>query len=106
MPVQELYLEDALSFIKQKKTRMVWLGTEPVEYIRGLLQLDEALMIAANPNEILHSDKEGAEKYVDHIFVCYHGVTSKYLAEMLEESHKVSTGSLRGGVTAIVGEIF
>lgn len=106
MPVQELYLEEALAFVREKKTTLIWLGTEPVEYIRELLQLEEALMVAANPNSVLHADKSEAEKYRDHIFVCYHGVTSKYLAEMLEVQYKIPSGSLRGGVTGIVGEIF
>jgi len=106
MPVLELYLEDALSFVKEKGTKLVWIGKEPTEYISQLLDLEPGVLVNADPNKLLHIEQKDAAAYKDHIFVCYHGVSSKYVAEMLDEEYKLESGSLKGGVTAIVGEIF
>ena len=45
-------------------------------------------------------------KFKKHVFVCYHGVTSDYVARLLKNKYGVDAYSLRGGVAGIVGEIF
>ena len=106
MSVKEIDFEEAVSFIKKHRTKMVWLGKEPVEYIRELLGVGSEEMVSAKPNELVFADKAEAAKFRNHVFVCYHGNTSRYVAEAINENAMVETLSLRGGVTRIVGEIF
>jgi rhodanese-related sulfurtransferase len=106
MAVRELFLEEALNFTASKSSKLVWIGSEPVDYICELLQLEPGSMEQAQPAVALGMSKKDAEHYKNCIFVCYHGVSSKYLAQMLKEKYDIDAGSLKGGVTAILGEIF
>jgi rhodanese-related sulfurtransferase len=108
MPDQtkDLDLDSALRIIKENKTRMVWLGREPLDYICELLQVDKGVFIYADPNEMLEMKRNVAMKFKKHVFVCYHGVTSDYVARLLKNKYGVDAYSLRGGVAGIVGEIF
>jgi rhodanese-related sulfurtransferase len=104
--VKEVNLEEALDFARKHNTKLVWLGREPVEYIRDLLQLDERMLVAYDPNLIVNGEKEDVVRFKNHIFVCYHGNTSRYIVNVLKENCSVEALNLKGGITAIVGEIF
>ncbi len=106
MAVAEMNFEEAVKFAKEKKTRLVWIGREPVEYMRELTGLDENQLIKAEPNQLAYADKKEAERFSDHVFVCYHGNSSKYLATLLKDKFGIDSVSMKGGVTSIVGEIF
>jgi hypothetical protein len=104
--VNEVSLEEALKLVKAKKTKMVWLGSEPIDYICHLLSVDRAKFRVMDPNDLIYSDKKTAESFKDSVFLCYHGNSSKYVAAYLKEKYGVESYSLKGGVTRIVGEIF
>ncbi len=106
MEIKEMFLDDALEYAKEKKSRLVWVGNEPVDYINEILGLAPGTMMQMQAYSIMAMNKEDAKAYKDCIFVCYHGNSSRYIAEMLKEKYDIESGSLRGGVTAIVGEIF
>ncbi|MGC8479588.1 MAG: rhodanese-like domain-containing protein [Candidatus Micrarchaeia archaeon] len=106
MEVEELVFEEAVEFAKQNKTSLVWIGSEPKEYISELLNIEDGLLKHLQPNEILKLDKDSAKKYEKHVFVCYHGNSSRYVANFLKEKHGVESISMKGGVTSVVGEIF
>ena len=104
--IEEIALDQALAIADSKHTKLVWLGSEPVEYIRGLLELNEDKMIGMNPHAIMSMDKKDAEGLSGSVFVCYHGNTSRTAAKFLKSKYGIESYSLKGGVTAIVGEIF
>ncbi len=106
MAVAEVGFREALEFAKRHNTKLVWLGTEPVEYVRRLLKLDSSQMISADPGEIIRSDRKAASRFKDHVFVCYHGNTSRSVANAVKEKFGIDSLSMKGGVTAVVGEIF
>lgn len=106
MAVKEMDFQEAIEFIGAHSTKLVWLGGEPVDYIRDLLELDSSKLINADPNKLVYADKEESSKFRDHVFVCYHGNTSRYVANTLKDKFGVESVNLKGGVTAIVGEIF
>ena len=103
---KEVSFQEAVSMAETGSSRMVWLGREPVEYIRGLLNLPEDKMEALEPSGIMSMDKKTAQRYDNCIMVCYHGNTSRRVAELLSERFGVESFNLKGGITAIVGEIF
>ncbi len=96
----------ALETVKEKGTKIVWLGSEPLDYIKDLLEIEDKYIAAANPMALLKAPKEELLKYEGHVFMCYHGNTSAFVSGMLKENHGIETFNLRGGITALVGEIF
>ncbi|MCL4404866.1 MAG: rhodanese-like domain-containing protein [Candidatus Marsarchaeota archaeon] len=104
--MENLEFEQALETVKSKGTKIVWLGNEPLDYIKNMLNLEGELLTAANPMELLRASKEELLKYEGHVFMCYHGNTSAFVSEMLKENHGIETFNLKGGITALVGEIF
>ena len=106
MAISELNFEEALKFAKEKHTKLVRIGKEPIEYIRELNGLNESQLIKAEPNVLAYADKKEAEKFTDHVFVCYHGNSSRYLATLLKDKFGIESISMKGGVTSLVGEIF
>jgi len=106
MNMQEISFEEAIEAAKTKNIKIIWLGQEPLEYINGLLELEEGIIEAANPMEMLNAPKEEVLKYHGTVLMCYHGNTSAFVSEMLKDKHGVETFNLRGGITSVVGEIF
>ncbi len=106
MAIREMFLEEALEYTRGRGSRLVWIGSEPVDYVNELLGLEPGTMAQLQPYTAMAMDRKEADAYKDCIFVCYHGNSSRYLAEVLKEKYGVESGSLKGGITAIVGEIF
>lgn len=106
MVVKEVDFAEALDFTRRNRTKLVWLGREPVERIRELLELDSSKLIAADPDSVVNGGKDDAAKFKDCVFVCYHGNTSRYVVNALKDKFGIDSLNLKGGVTAIVGEIF
>jgi rhodanese-related sulfurtransferase len=104
--VAEITFEEALGVANSRHTKLIWLGREPVDYIRGLLELKDDTMIGMDPHVLMSMQKEEAERLKDSVFVCYHGNTSRTAAKILKDRFGVESYSMKGGVTAIVGEIF
>jgi rhodanese-related sulfurtransferase len=104
--MQNVEYEEALKMAKQNGKKLVWLGSEPEDYIRSLLDIEEGLIEAADPMEMLNAPKEELLKYEGSVLVCYHGNTSAFVSEMIRDKHGIETFNLRGGITSIVGEIF
>lgn len=106
MAVKEMDFEESLEFARQHGTKLVWIGREPIDYMRGLLELGEEELIGIDPKSLVEGDKKTAMAFTDHVFVCYHGNTSRYVADAIKEKFGVESISMKGGVTAVVGEIF
>jgi rhodanese-related sulfurtransferase len=106
MAITEMDFEEAIKFTKERNTRLVWIGREPIEYIRELTGLEETQLIKAEPNNLAYADRAEAEKFSDHVFVCYHGNSSRYLATLLKDKFGINSISMKGGITSLVGEIF
>lgn len=106
MDVKELDFEESVNFVKQNKTALVWIGSEPKEYIEELLNLEKNSLKQLSPTQIMSMDKDQAKSYNNHVFVCYHGNSSRYVANFLKDKHGVEAITMKGGVTSIVGEIF
>ena len=104
--IKEVTLDEALKIAKEKGTVMVWLGTEPVEYVRELIGVERGKLVQGNPLMIATLSKDEAERFSEHVFICYHGNTSMRVAKTLLSNYNINSYSLKGGVTAIVGEVF
>ncbi len=106
MDVKELNFEESVNFVNQNKTALVWIGSEPKEYIEELLNLEKNTLKQLTPAQITSMGKDDAKLYNNHVFVCYHGNSSRYVANFLKDKHGVEAVSMKGGVTSVVGEIF
>ncbi len=104
--IEEIPFNEALEVTERKHTRLIWLGREPVDYIRGLLELSSDKMMAMDPHQLTNMERKDAEGLKESVFVCYHGNTSRTAAKFLKNKYGIESYSLKGGVTAIVGEIF
>ena len=103
--IREIDFQEAVELLESGR-KFVWLGKEPADYIARLLELDAGIAEKAEPQEIFGADRFRALEFSDCIFVCYHGNTSRAVAKLLKDRHNVESYSLKGGVTAVVGEIF
>ncbi len=106
MEITEIEFDEAIRFASEKKTALIWLGVEPKEYIEEILGMEKNTLKYLNPAKIMQLDLEEAKKLDNHVFVCYHGNSSRYVANFLKEKYKIEALSLKGGVTRILGEIF
>jgi rhodanese-related sulfurtransferase len=104
--VPEVDFKQALEMVNGENKRLVWLGREPVDYIRGLLELNEKQMVSIDVREIMEGLYPNYNSLNGAVFVCYHGNTSRVITKYLKSNKKVDAYSLKGGVTALVGEIF
>ena len=104
--VPEIDFKEALDIVSQNHKKLVWLGREPVDYIRGLLELKEDQMISVDVREIMEGAYPDYASLKDDVFVCYHGNTSRMVAKYLKTNRRIDAYSMKGGVTAVVGEIF
>lgn len=104
--VAELDFVESVEHARRKGSMLVWIGPEPADYISGLLGLEPGTMAELKPHVAMAMDEKEAMAYKDCVFVCYHGRTSKYLAHIMNERHGIRSVSMKGGVAAVVGEIF
>ena len=58
-----------------------------------------------NPREIRNADGQALKSMSGLVFMCYHGITSMHVVNLLEK-RGIKAYNLDGGITAIVGEIF
>lgn len=101
----DVSFDEAIGLISSKKSKIIWLGREPIEYISNLLDLPKGSVVAADPDDIMHADTAKAKTFDSKILMCYHGVTSKFVGNHLK-NEDISLYNLKGGITSIVGEIF
>ncbi len=104
--VKEVSLDEARGMMKDGGARFVWLGREPLSQITKLLKLDPSKAMAARSGSIMDGNSAEMEKLRGAIFACYHGKTSEVVVKTLKARFGVDAYSLKGGVTAAVGEIF
>ncbi len=105
MPEQEVSLDQAKAMTSSGQHKLVWIGSEPLDYVASLIRFDVNRMMQLSPREIRTASASELERMSGMVFMCYHGVTSMSVVILLEK-RGVKAYSLRGGITAIVGEIF
>ncbi len=104
--VEELEFDEAIQYASKKKTALVWVGFEPKEYIEELLGVEKNTIKQISINQVLKINAEQAKELENHIFVCYHGNSSRYVVDILKDKYGIHALNLKGGITRIVGEIF
>ena len=102
----EVNFKEAVEISKRENKSLVWLGREPVGYISELLGLGAESFSKKDPEEIVYMDKERLKQFDGCVLVCYHGNTSGFISRFLKKQHAIKSYSLKGGITAVVGEIF
>jgi len=100
----EVDLEKAKEMVGRNISKFVWLGRETGFELHEIFKTSPENVISMDPEELLEMSPEERKRLEGHILVCYHGNTSKALANILKKSGSVNTYSLKGGITAITGE--
>ena len=103
--LSELDLQGALRLVSEKKAKLVWLGSEPVEYICGLLGVESSYMIGLDPNDVLALGSADAKSMAGNVFLCYHGITSGFVVEYLQREYGLEVYHLKGGISSVIGEL-
>lgn len=104
--VKEVDFEEATEMMKGPGAKFVWLGSEPMDYIIKLLDLDPSRAVQVHPRSLIEGNSEEIDALKGSVFACYHGNTSGVVVKALKARFGIDSYSLKGGVTAIVGEIF
>ncbi len=103
--IKEINFDTALDVSKKNGSKLVWLGAEPVKYISDLLGIGKEYISKEDPEEIIYRDSSKLKKLDGCVLICYHGNTSGFISRFLKKQHSIETYNLKGGITAIVGEI-
>ncbi len=103
--IKELSLREAMDFIERKNTKIVWLGTEPVEVISKAIEVPKDKIISVSPEEIIYYNEKEMKKLSDHVFAGYHDSTSKFVIRFMKNRCGIEGVSLKGGVNGIIGDI-
>lgn len=104
--IKEVEIEEARKISKQSGAKFVWLGGPVRISIPEALDISDTQLLAIEPNEILSFGQDKLGLLKNDIFVCYHGVTSAAVVKYLKSKKNIEAYSLKGGITAIVGENF
>ncbi len=104
--VREVSFDEATEMLKGNGVKFVWLGREPLEYIVKLLEIEPTKAEMIPPRSLVEGNSEEIESLKGAIFACYHGNTSGVVVKSLKSRFGIESYSLKGGVTAVVGEIF
>lgn len=104
--IKEISFDAAVDISKKNGSKLVWLGVEPVKYISDLLGIGKEYIFREDPETIIYGDSDKLKKLDGCVLMCYHGNTSGFLSGFLKKQHSIETYNLKGGITAIVGEIF
>ncbi len=104
--IREVSFKEAVEISEKGKRQIIWLGREPASYISDILGLESGSISKKNPEEIVYMEKSELKDLEKSVLLCYHGNTSGFISKFLMKQHAIETYSLKGGITAIVGEIF
>lgn len=100
----EVDLDRARELVQRNLSKFVWLGRDTGFELHEIFKTSPENVVSIDPEEVLEMKPEEKKKLEGHILVCYHGNTSKALANILKKSGSANTYSLKGGITAITGE--
>lgn len=98
---RSIELEEAIRLADEKGTRLVWLGIEPRGKINRIIDVEKDMIVEMDPEELIYSSPSKLRSLENHIFVCYHGRTSKFMSDYLERKHSIHTYHLNGGVVKL-----
>jgi rhodanese-related sulfurtransferase len=102
---EEMDFKSALKHVDAKGTKFVWLGIEPKERIGELLEIEKDKIMSIDPEQLLYMDEKEIAKLENHVFLCYHGNTSGFVARHLKKAHGLSSYHVKGGTAGVVGDI-
>lgn len=106
LAVKEVEIDEARKLSKQTGAKFVWLGGPVRISIPEALEISDTQILAIEPDEILSFGEDKLKLLQHDIFVCYHGITSAAVVKYLKSKKNIDAYSLKGGITAIVGENF
>ncbi len=104
LKIRSLGLEEAIRLADEKGTRLVWLGIESSGRISKIIDVGKDRILEMDPEELIYSGADKLRALENHIFVCYHGRTSKFMSDYLERKHGIHTYHLKDGVAKLAGK--
>lgn len=101
----EISLDLAKSLIDEGKSSMIWLGSEPTEYVSYILGIPVNKITRVNPIDISSMDRAGLADFQGKIFVCYGGNVSSQIARLLKDDYEIKSFVLSGGLASAINSI-
>ena len=103
--ITEVSLDEAKSIVDGTDKKFIWVGRPTNISIPEILDVSDTKVLAIEPDEIPEFEPEKLNILRGCVFVCPHGRTAGAVVRWLQ-SKGVEAYNLKGGATAIVGEIF
>ncbi|MDE1869633.1 MAG: rhodanese-like domain-containing protein [Candidatus Micrarchaeota archaeon] len=102
--LKEVELAEAKKIAKDSGSKFVWLGSPVKISLSSALGIKPDQLLEFDPHEIISMPDEKLRMLKNDVFVCYHGITSAAMVKYLKSKKNIDGYSLKGGITAIVGE--
>lgn len=100
--INYISMEKARRLVKQKPTKFVWLGVEPLEYVSEGLCIGKEELIKINMDEMETYCKANPKMFKECIFVCYDGSLALHVSKYLMENYGINSYVLKGGIDEVV----
>ncbi len=84
---------------QHRSATIIWLGTEPVEYVSESMKVNKDAIIQMNAAAVMHLDAESAKGLEHCIFVCYEDSLAEFASRQLKEKLGLDSYVLEGGLS-------
>ena len=93
-------MERARRLVRQKGTKFVWLGLEPLEYAVDILCVDKESVIKFDIDVRDKANAESLKQLKDHVLVSYNDVLAAHVSKFMKQNYNVDSYILEGGIEA------
>jgi hypothetical protein len=91
-------METSRKFLKYKGSKLLWVGSEPLEYVADKLDISKDAIIKMDVGKLMHLDKQESGKLNGCILVWYTDDFASYISKHLRKTYGTVTYVLSGGI--------
>ena len=100
--LKEINLNEATNILKLQNSKIIWLGTEPIDYVSKVSGIDSSSIIKINPDRIIEADLQINQFFSNSIFLCYNGNIARHISLHLKNEHDINSYVIKGGLIDIL----
>lgn len=93
-------MEKARRLVKQKGTKFVWLGVEPIDYVIDGLCVEKENVIKIGMDELEKQSNIELKKLEECVFVSYDDTMATHVSKYLTKFYGINSYILEGGIEA------
>lgn len=96
--LKEIDITEAINLLKLQNSKIIWLGTEPIEYVSKISGITSSSIIKINPDKIIEADLQINQFFSNSIFLCYNGNIARHISLHLKNEHGINSYVIKGGL--------